>query len=222
MTQYREGADIFTANGDKIGTIDQIVITPHNNEVTHIVIRAGGLFKEERVLPVHMIAETYEDRVILRPDAGDLDKLEGFKEEYYLPVERDDYPEGHVPVHSPAVFYYGSISQWSNNNSGFIPVVEPPRSDGTEMPNLPEDAVLLGTGTDVYTSDDQHVGKIERVFTDPNSNRATHFLITQGMLLKSRKLIPAAWVDTTTDQQVRLAVRGRQVERLPDYHEELS
>ena len=42
-------------------------------EVTHIVVRQGGLFaKEEKVAPIDMAARTTADEIDLRGEAGDL------------------------------------------------------------------------------------------------------------------------------------------------------
>ena len=69
----------------------------------------------------------------------------------------------------------------------------------------------------MISSDDEHVGDVERLFVDPDSNRATHFLVSQGLLFKEQKLVPADWVRSVEEDKVRLAVPSRLLERLPDY-----
>lgn len=67
------------------------------------------------------------------------------------------------------------------------------------------------------SSDGEHVGDVERLFVDTESNKATHFLISAGLLFKDRKLIPAHWVNSVEEDKVPLAVPARVLERLPAY-----
>jgi uncharacterized protein YrrD len=69
------------------------------------------------------------------------------------------------------------------------------------------------------SSDDEHVGDVERLFVDANSKEVTHFLISQGLLFKDRKLVPAQWVSSVEENKVYLAVPSRLLERLPSYEE---
>jgi hypothetical protein len=85
--------------------------------------------------------------------------------------------------------------------------------------NIPEDTIPIREGTNVMSSDDKHVGDVERIFVDPDSNQATHFVISQGILFKDRKLVPAYWVTSVEEEQVHLSVNSRLLERLPSYQE---
>ena len=67
------------------------------------------------------------------------------------------------------------------------------------------------------SADGEHIGDVERLFVDRDSHRATHFLISEGLLFKERKLIPAHWVKSVEEDKVQLAVPSRLLERLPAY-----
>ena len=64
---------------------------------------------------------------------------------------------------------------------------------------------------------DQHIGDVEKVISDSDSGQMTHFVVSQGVLLKEHKLIPEHWVSSLGEDEVHLAVRARVVENLPDY-----
>jgi uncharacterized protein YrrD len=76
----------------------------------------------------------------------------------------------------------------------------------------------LKEGAKVLSEDDQYVGNVEQVLTDPEADRATHFVIAQGLLLKARKLIPIEWVADLGADEVHLAVDAKLLEELRDYH----
>ena len=85
--------------------------------------------------------------------------------------------------------------------------------------NIPEHTVPLKEGADAITVDEKHVGDLERLFVEPDTNSVTHFVISQG-LFKERKLVPAAWVKNVAENKVHLSVSARLLDRLPAYEEQ--
>jgi hypothetical protein len=83
--------------------------------------------------------------------------------------------------------------------------------------NIPAHTIPLKEGTDVISSDGEHVGDIDRLFVASDSNTATHFVISQGMFFKERKLIPTHWIKSVEEDKVKLAVSSKQLEELPAY-----
>jgi uncharacterized protein YrrD len=69
------------------------------------------------------------------------------------------------------------------------------------------------------SADGEHVGDVEQLFVEPESSRATHFLISQGLLFKDHKLVPVQWVRSVEENKVHLAVPSRFLERLPVYEQ---
>jgi uncharacterized protein YrrD len=80
--QFKDGADVYSASSDESGDINRVVLDPKTKEVTHIVVRKGLLFKQDKVVPIDLIAFTTEDQIVLREDAGDLERLPDFEEEH--------------------------------------------------------------------------------------------------------------------------------------------
>ena len=99
---------------------------------------------------------------------------------------------------------------------GLAPYVLPV---GETQRNIPEDTVPLKEGTNVLSSNGDHVGDVERLFLEGDSNKVTHFLISQGILFKDRKLVPAHWVKSVEEDKVHLGVSSKVLERLPSYEE---
>ena len=71
--QFKRGANVYTADGDRVGDVERVVLDPRSKEVTHIVVDKGFLFDDDRVVPLNLIAGVEDDAdVHLREDAGDL------------------------------------------------------------------------------------------------------------------------------------------------------
>jgi hypothetical protein len=181
-------------------------------------VEKGFLFAEDRVVPISLVASATEDRVTLRPDAGDLDKLPVFEETYYVPLADEETNAASYPVGYAAPFYaYPPLGSWMGYSMG-APAFYPPRLIEVER-NIPEDVVPLREGARVISSDGQHVGNVERVFTETGGDRATGFLVSQGLILKERKLVPANWVREITEDEIYLTVSAHQLDRVRTYQE---
>jgi len=83
--------------------------------------------------------------------------------------------------------------------------------------NIPEGTVPLKEGADVISIDSEDVGSVERIFANPERERATHILISEGLLLKEKKLVPTTWIMRVGEEKVHLAVSADLVDNLPEY-----
>jgi len=195
--QFKQNAGVFTATGEAVGHIDRVVVDPHTNIVTHIVVEKGFFFKEDKVVPIDLVAEATEDRIELREDAGNLHSLPPFEEKHYLTAE----PEGHEPLVMSAPLGYSPMA---------APAEEPPPGPRlitqTEQ-NIPTGTIALKEGAKIITAEGKEVGHLERVFTDSTAHRATHLVIAQGLLAPKRRLIPITWANIVDEDEVHLAVK---------------
>ncbi len=195
--------------------MDRVVIDPRTREVTHIVIRKGQLLPEDRVIPVDQIRMATEDEITLNLNAQEVKDQPLFEEAYYVPM--DDPAASSLSANNPAsILWYPPAGGWGGLTAfpAYGPVM--PRAVVTQR-NIPEDTVALQEGARVISADDKHVGNVERIFTHPDNGRATHLVISRGLLLKERKLIPVTWVNNIQENEVHLLVRSELLNRLPDY-----
>lgn len=214
--QFKEGADVFTADGEKAGEVERVVIDPKTNKVTHIVVQKGFLFTEEKVVPILLVDEATQERVTLH-FIEDLDALPPLKEEHYVPLYgAADKPSGR------AVYWYPprGVPWWRPGGYLQYPDTfgypEPAFVVRTEK-HIPESTVALEEGAPVITKDGERVGDVERVLTEPASDRATHFVISQGLFLEEEKVVPTTWVRDIHEDEVHLAVSSDLVDSLPAY-----
>jgi uncharacterized protein YrrD len=212
--KFKVDANVLTATGEKIGEVERVVIDPKTKEITHVVVRKGFLFTEDKVVPVDLIAAAMEEDVRLRPDAGDLEALPDYVEEHYILVDERDLGRPDVPA---PTYWYPPF--------GAAMVAEPAATRSAEREaliqqkeyNIPKGTVAMEEGAKVMAADHEHVGDVEEVLTDPQADRVTHFVITEGLLFKDRKLIPFHWVNQIMPDKVQLAVGSSFLERLPEY-----
>ncbi len=55
------------------------------------------------------------------------------------------------------------------------------------------------------------------MLTEPGSDRFSHLVVEQGLVNRLRRVIPAEWLETLAEREVRLTASGEAVARLPRY-----
>lgn len=236
--QFRENTPVYTADGQDVGTIDRVVIDPESKEVTHVVVRQGWFFTEDKVLSTDLIDQATAEQVRLRADVENLDELPPFEETHYLPYE-DSYgtelhgsattaataPTGgyarpfyaYPPVGAAWPGYYGAYG-YPMGYAAAGAAVGQPYTVETER-NIPEGTVALKEGASVVDSNGKQVGSVARVFTDDETQHATHLLVSNGWIFKEKHVVPINWINNVRDDQVTLKVNADFVRRLPEYRQ---
>jgi uncharacterized protein YrrD len=238
--KFRQNSTVKSATGETLGRVSHFVIDPRSNEITHLVVEKGFLFMEDRVIPIESVASAVEDEILLAPGRGSKpEEFPLFESSYYIrpgeySTEPDLYPSQSAYYYYPPVPGMGS---W-----GATPVVPPVGPPGMQVGSpqpagamftdpandaglvtreaseeLPEHSVAVKKGTDIYSSDGQLVGQVDEVFTSAESNKVTHILMSQGLLVKGFKLLPIHWVAKMSADRVDLGTSARVIEDLPEY-----
>jgi uncharacterized protein YrrD len=212
--QFTQGARVLTSDGKDVGHIDQVVMDPQTKEVTHIVVRKGFLFTEDKIVPISLIASADEDAIHLREDAGDLYLLPPFEETHYVLL--DDLERGATNYPDvPSLYWLPPAGGWLGYPEGFA---YPPPYPVQTTRNIPEGTVALHEGAEVYSSNDELLGHVEEILTDSPTDRASYFVMSSGILLPSKRLVPMTWVQDIYEDRLVLNVGKAMVEQLREYH----
>jgi uncharacterized protein YrrD len=222
--EFKEGAGVYTLDGSQVGSLDRVVIDPRSGEVTHLVVKKGFLFTEDKVVPVDLVERAGEDQVRLRKSKDELGELENFMDKYYVEPDQGELTRSGYAGAKVRPFYqyppYGMPTGGWPGYGAHLPYVPYYEQPARVERNVPEDAIALKEGAQVRSADGEHTGDIEKLLVDSESQRVTHLVLSSGLLLKSRKLIPAAWIREIDEETVLLAVGSDFIEGLPDYQDE--
>jgi uncharacterized protein YrrD len=208
---FAKGTEVFTASGEKIGTISRIVIDAKTRDVTDLVVERGALFKNEKVIPVGLVDLENEDRITLRETNQNIDDFLDYETTHYVPLEHAGVPYGDIETY----YWYPPVN-FPTPTGGILPGVRPDYVLETES-SIPEGRIAIAEGAQVVSADDKHIGNVEQVIADTETNNVTHFVVGKGFLLKEHKLVPAQWVKTVDEGKVYLSVEAPLFDRLPDY-----
>ena len=204
----QKNADVLTPHGKTIGSLERVVLNPETKVVTDIVVRLGVFFdKEEKVVPVDLVADTTEHQIILSYEAGELDDFPPFEEKQVVAEDGDKDHAQSSEAAPPVIFGYAG--------AGLLTLPEPSEQIVTKIEqNIPKGTVAMKEGAKVLTAEGKHVGNVERVLADPSVDQVTHLLISRGLLIRELKLIPIKWVMKLGEDIVHLRVKKASVEDL--------
>ena len=209
--RYVKGAEVYTAKGEKVGTLSRIVIDAKTRDATDLVVERGMLPKEEKVIPVGLVDLENEDRIVLRETNQNIDDFPDYETTEYVPLD-----QAGVPYDDIEALYWYPPAYFQSPVGGSLPGIRP-RSVSQTEPSIPEGRVAISEGAQVMSADDKHIGDVEQVIADSETNNVTHLVVGKGFLLKEHKLVPAHWVTTVEDDKVYLSVEAHLFDRLPDY-----
>jgi len=210
--RLEKGAAVFTATGEKIGTLNRVVIDAQTRDVTDLVIDRG-LLENEKVIPIGLVDTEQEDRILLRETNQGVDDLLNYETAHYVPVDKITDPYENIET-----YYWYPPTNFQFPTTGILPggSVLPDYAVHTER-GIPEGRIAISEGAQVISADEKHIGNVEQVIADSESNNVTHFVVGKGFLLKEHKLVPAHWASKVAEEKIYLSVDARVFDRLPDY-----
>lgn len=219
--QFKNGTHVYTADNQDVGDVVRVVLDPQTKAVTHIVVRQGVLFTEDNVIPVELVASAADDRINLNQTADRLPEFPPFEETYYLPTDRENPAYSYSDEAAPSYIGYPPVGTTWWGYPGYLGygalIPEAGAANTKVEQNIPDNTVGLSEGAEVVTVDDEKVGEVSRVIVDGASKRATHIVVSQGWLLKERKLIPTSWIREISENRVQLGIEKAQFEHLRQF-----
>ncbi|MCL6429761.1 MAG: PRC-barrel domain-containing protein [Anaerolineae bacterium] len=209
------GAEVWSSDGEQVGTVGGVVLDPYEDEATDIVVVRGAVAPERKVVPIRYVREVRDHRVTLTLSGADMERQPDLDERVFMPLDVPS-PEAAgepVPLHTWTPYPEVALPPLVTWGAARRPHVE------IAWRNLPDVAEVLREGLPVRARDGQMVGRVDEVVADPATGVATHLVIRRGPERAGDKAVPIEWVERSDEESgVTLAVDRRAVDDLPDYH----
>ncbi|MBI1276665.1 MAG: DUF2171 domain-containing protein [Anaerolineaceae bacterium] len=218
--EFKQGTKVTSYDGKDVGSVDRVVLNPNTKEVTHIVVRKGFLFTEDKIVPINVIATANDQTVTLRQDAGKLDDLPPFEETHYIGLGEEEAESAAYPAGLAEPYYwYAPTAGWMGYPDYGDRYAYPPPYPTETVQNIPANTIALREGAAVVSADGKHVGSVKRIFINSANDHATHFLLSEGLFFKEQKLIPFGWIHDIQEDEVQLNVGSSVLKEVPEFHE---
>lgn len=190
--EFKNGTSVYTSDGKDAGHIRRVVIEPDTNEATHIVVQSGLIGKDDRVIPMAYVESADSEKITLTCPIEEVKGMSPLKIKQEIPMsEGAGRGQGYDPMSGSA--------GWNAT------ITETKRT-------IPEELVALKEGAQVVSEDNEHLGNIESVYTANDSHNVTHFMVSQGLLVKTRKSVPVQWVTSLDEKKVRVDIAASEFE----------
>ncbi|GIU84538.1 MAG: hypothetical protein KatS3mg008_1313 [Acidimicrobiales bacterium] len=73
---FHRGAEVVSADGERLGLVDEFLVHPSDGSVTHVILRKGHVFrKADVVIPISSVEKFEEDKVRLGLTRQEVERL---------------------------------------------------------------------------------------------------------------------------------------------------
>lgn len=193
-------ADVDCSDGPG-GQTTAVIVDPHTNKLTDIVVRESGLIGVEYIVPVELVAQSDASHVVLSCTRAKLAEQQTFIAYQYQPIP-DEVPLAYL---GPTVYQpYSLLDQEMN-----VPV-------GHE--STPFGELALHRGATVRAADGR-VGHVDDLSIDQRTHAISHIILREGHLWGAKDIaIRVAQIDRIDEDEVFLKLTKAEIEQLPAIH----
>ncbi len=176
----------------RVGRVENIILNPHTERVTYVVVRGNDLANTERLVPERLIKEASHNRVLLSVKKEKFETMKNFIQEEYIPPD--------------IMLYMAEKTGWHTGTPAAVFV---------EKEAIPAGGVALHKGAKVLASDG-HIGRVDEFLVENKGGRITHLILREGHLWGKKDVaIPVKEIDHYKEGEVYLKIDRARVEALP-------
>mgnify|MGYP001183748480 CR=1 FL=1 len=180
-----------------VGHTTSVIINPKTRALTHLVVETKTLPKEERMVPIDLVAEATADNVKLTCTHADVEKLEQFLEHEFIQV---DMP---LMDYAPRTYV---IWPYAEPEEQYVDIVHE---------HIPAGELAVRRGT-VVEATDGPVGKVDEFLVDAKNGNITHLVLREGHLWGKKDIVvPISQIDSLDGDSVHLQIGKAAIAELP-------
>jgi uncharacterized protein YrrD len=209
------GWDVYTRDGRKIGSVDRLVLNSQNQHLEQLVVDEG-ILSTGKLIDIDLVDRVEGKRVVLSLATAQAEQLPNFVSTQFVDAPAETWAgyssvapgtigAGRVLYGGPLVGagYPGSAAPAYVDDVGAAPVVENVR-------NLPEQDVVVDSGSDVVGADGKKVGTVDRVLYGQDGV-VESVVVKAGFLFKHEVTIPGDLIAEIDEDRIRLSVAAEEV-----------
>jgi uncharacterized protein YrrD len=204
------GREVYSSDGRKLGNVDRLVLNSENQHLEEIVVDEG-FFSTGRLIDLDLVDRVEDDRVVLSLATAQAEQLPEFVATRFVDVPAvvwNRYP-GPVPVgYGAGGLLYGT--GYPTAAGSIFGDTIAPETVVENVRNIPEQDVVVGSGSDVVGADGKKVGTVDRVLYGQDGT-LQGVVVKSGFLFKHEATIPGEWVAELDDDRIMLTVTADEV-----------
>ena len=217
--QIELGKDVVASDGEKIGSVDRLVLDSETNELIKFVVHKGMLWSEDRIVDLELVSGVDADgNIHLHVPSDDEDTMPAFVEDTFRVANDDEASHlgyGSYMNTAPwAPIWYapgGATGTYRPGEGPFFHGAETTSGTLEHRDNLPENSTSIDTGTDVIGSDGDKVGEVDEILAD-EAGRVSGFIVKSGFIFTHDVRIPMDAVDHVGHDHIQLKITSDEAE----------
>ena len=185
------------------GKTTHIVLNPHNNEITHIVVKRAKT-EEEYLIDVDCVSHSDDKHISLNIDQAAVLSMKHFNETQYIPPGK----------------YDTSDAEKSFGISGHLlmmpyAIPHPANYHRVEVDRLPYGQLAISKGHTVEAADG-HIGTVDEFLVNPKDHHISHLIMRHGHFWDEFEVtIPITAIDHIDAGKVQLKIDKAAIKALP-------
>jgi uncharacterized protein YrrD len=214
------GKSVFASGGEKVGTVEKIVLDTRNKSISKFIVHHGAMsHRDDKLVDVEMVTRDDAEGVYLDLPKTEFNELPAYIEQEYVVATHNDVTDfpmvtpgavggGSYLIGNPAVA--GETYQETVNDTFFAPA-SPVAPIVETRSNVRDIDVVIDKGTDVVGSDGEKIGTVHDVVYG-DDGALIGFVVQKGWLFKKDMRVPVDLVAETGESEIRLNVPGAEAE----------
>jgi len=210
------GATVRSADGEDVGTIDQLVVDAHTQTIESFILRTGRFQNHDAIVPIETIAREDADHTLhLAFTAAQVRAMPEFEQQNFVVAENTEQTEWRYLI--PTGQGGGAVLPTHGTTSGGGAQVYDPAGDGLFGIEDPTDETVMtessigvwdyrvGTGTKVVSRDDHTIGTLHTVEIDADG-KPQGIVVATGLTHRNHRAIPIVQVHSANAEQIVLTL----------------
>lgn len=178
------------------GRSTYIILHPSTKEITHIVVRDFSLAGVEYLVPIHLIAKSTPNHIMLRGKLDAVGKLDLFRAANFIPA-------ANVGAYGPYPAFY-----WPMQVSD-VEILK------MNTRHIPSGEMAVRRGAPVFATDGR-IGHIDEFLINPIDDKITHMVVREGHLWDQKELtLPIELIIRIEEEAVYLNIDKAEIAKLP-------
>lgn len=199
------GQSVFSRDGQKIGTIDRVVLHAGDHHVEQFVVHQGIFLDQDKVVPREAVERVDRDGVHLTLDAAEAKQLARFEHSYAAGDFESGYPEVIPGPYQSIILFSTPPSGKTYLDHGHLFSLDPLATPDAPPAPVTEEGIIIGKGAEVVGSDGVKIGNVHEVdYADDGS--LARVVVQLGLIRHHRVTVPAGEIAEIGDDEIVLAI----------------
>lgn len=217
IDDLKNGTDVYSADGQKVGTLHAVILDPRDNRVTHLAVDTGPHFPEPGFgsptivsVDIDQLRKADGESVDLAVSEADFKNLPLYEHEHFFAIPEEEQPDNKGGPRRLWDVGVSVAAALAGVGTGLAVPAE-------HFARAPYERHILDDAPVWRDEPNQHIGDVERVLIDDESNRIVGLVIRRGVLFGEEVVLPIENVAEVRDGAIIARLSESEAENLTPY-----